>query len=123
MAEFPRKAEILAALVAEAPLRMQVRGGCMLPTLSDGTWIEVQSQRVYWPGDVLVLLAWDGRVLVHRLLMVYPRRSGWRWLTAADAATRPDASVARSKIIGKAVGVRIPLPQRLKSSVYSQISR
>ena len=74
------------------------------------------------PGDILVLRAADGRWLSHRLIGGYPRRGGWRWLTQADVADRPDHSITADQILGKVIGgedsleiASIPVAERLLS--------
>ena len=76
----------------------------MAPDLPDGAVVEVARARFYWPGDVLVLRAADGRLLVHRLLGYRPHRSAWHLVTQADAAALPDAPAAREQLIGRLVG-------------------
>jgi hypothetical protein len=73
----------------------------MTPHLTEGARVYVQAARWYWPGDVVVLHAWDGGWLVHRVIGGYPGHRGWRWLTQADRAARPDAAVPADHILGK----------------------
>ena len=109
----------LRELAAESPVSMRVSGECMAPLLESGAMIQVIRQRFYWPGDPVVVHAPDGRLLVHRLLGCYSKGRGWRWLTQADHALRPDAAVPAERIIGKVCGgdcserlIRVPLAHR-----------
>ena len=112
----------LRELAVETPLSLQVSGQCMAPLLESGAMIQVIRQPFYWPGDPLVVHAPDGRLLVHRLLGGYSKGRGWRWLTQADNALRPDAAVPAERIIGKVCGgqcapamVRVPFAHRLRA--------
>ena len=99
--------DILSALremARERPVSVTVRGGCMAPELTEGERIEVAPVRFYWPGDVLVVEAADGRRLVHRLL-------GWRWwqgglaaVTRGDGCPGSDLPVPRGRILGRVAG-------------------
>ena len=109
----------LQALAAE-PIPVRISGRCMTPHLTEGAYVYVRASRWYWPGDVVVFHAWDGGWLVHRIIGGYPRRRGWRWLTQADRAARPDASVPSDRVLGKLCGgecaqrlISIPLRDRL----------
>jgi hypothetical protein len=99
--------EIVAALrdlARERPVAVTVRGGCMAPWIADGDRVEVAPARLYWPGDVIVFRAADGRWLVHRLL-------GWRWwrggfagVTRGDGCPCHDAPVPLDRVLGRVVG-------------------
>jgi hypothetical protein len=115
-------ARTLRELAAETPVSLWVSGDCMAPQLESGAMIQVARRRFYWPGDPLVVHAADGRLLVHRLLGGYSKGRGWRWLTQADNALRPDAAVPADRIIGKVCGgqcaaamVRVPFAHRLRA--------
>jgi hypothetical protein len=116
-------ARTLRELAAETPLSVRVSGDCMAPLLESGAMIQVVRRWFYWPGDPLVVHAPDGRLLVHRLLGCYSRGRGWRWLTQADNALRPDAAVPVERIIGRVCGgdcserlIRVPLAHRWKAA-------
>lgn len=116
-------ARMLRELAAETRVSVRVGGECMAPLLANGAMIQVIRQRVYWPGDPLVVHAADGRLLVHRLLGCYSRGRGWRWLTQADNARWPDAAVPGERIIGKVCGgdcaarlIRVPLADRWRAA-------
>jgi hypothetical protein len=115
-------ARALRELAVETPLSVRVNGECMAPLLESGAMIQIVRRRFYWPGDPLVVHAPDGRLLVHRLLGGYSKGRGWRWLTQADNALRPDAAVPAERIIGKVCGgqcapamVRVPFAHRLRA--------
>ena len=116
-------AQTLRELAAETPVRVRVSGECMAPLLANGAMIQVVRRRFYWPGDPVVVHALDGRLLVHRLLGGYSRGRGWRWLTQADHACRPDAAVPAERIIGRVCGgdcaarlIRAPLAARWRAA-------
>lgn len=116
-------ARMLRELAAETPVCVRVSGECMAPLLESGAMIQVVRQRVYWPGDPLVVHAADGRLLVHRLLGGYSKGRGWRWLTQADNARRPDAAVPGERLIGRVCGgdcserlIRVPLADRWRAA-------
>ena len=115
-------ARALRELAVETPVSLRVSGECMAPLLESGAMIQVTRQPFYWPGDPLVVHAPDGRLLVHRLLGGYSKGRGWRWLTQADNALRPDAAVPAERIIGKVCGgqcapalVCVPFAHRLRA--------
>jgi hypothetical protein len=99
-----RTLDALRAMAREQPLEIRVRGSCMAPLLADGTPVAVTPARVYWPGDVVVFQAADGRLLAHRLLGY--RRLGGRLacVTQGDGCLRPDAPVPLDRILGRAAG-------------------
>ena len=116
-------ARMLRELAAETPVSVRVSGECMAPLLESGAMIQVIRQRVYWPGDPVVIHALDGRLLVHRLLGGYSKGRGWRWLTQADNALRPDAAVPGERLIGRVCGgdcserlIRVPLSDRWRAA-------
>ena len=97
-------ARALRQLAAEMPVNVRVSSDCMTPLLESGAMIQVVRQPFYWPGDLVVVHAPDGRLLVHRLLGCYARRREWCWLTQADNAFRPDPALPWSCVIGRVVG-------------------
>jgi len=115
-------ARALRELAAETPLSLRVSGDCMAPLLESGAMIQVVRRWFYWPGDPVVIHALDCHLLVHRLLGGYSKGRGWRWLTQADNALRPDTAVPADRILGKVCGgqcapalIRAPLAHRLKA--------
>jgi hypothetical protein len=96
-------------LAGERPLTVTVRGGSMVPLLSDGDRVALAPSRWLLPGDVVAFRAGDGRLVVHRLL-------GYRWaggiaiVTRGDASLDPDPPVARDRLLGKVVGPESILP-------------
>ncbi len=91
-------------------VRIRLDGDCMTPDLVSNEEYTVRRHRFYWPGDVLLFQARDGTLTTHRLLGVYPRDGGWKLLTQADAAMRPDFAVPADQIIGR---VEEAQPRRL----------
>jgi hypothetical protein len=101
------ESDVLVALremARERPVAVTVRGGCMAPRIAEDDRVEVTPARFYWPGDVLVFRAADGRWLVHRLL-------GWRWwqgglagITRGDGCPCHDAPVPFGRVLGRVVG-------------------
>lgn len=83
---------------------VSIAGACMAPALSAGRRLPVVAARRYWPGDVLVFLGHDGGLYAHRLIGLYRRCGRWRYLTQADNAVRPDASLTRERILGRLAG-------------------
>lgn len=104
MSPQPEVLEALREMARERPVAVTVRGGCMAPRLAEGDQVEVAPARLYWPGDVIVFRAADGRWLVHRLL-------GWRWwqgrlagVTRGDGCPCHDAPVPFGRVLGRVVG-------------------
>lgn len=115
-----RIANALRELAAEMPVSLRVSGECMAPLLESGALIQVARQPFYWPGDLMVVQAPDGHLLVHRLLGYYSKGRGWRCLTQADNATQPDSALPLTHVVGRVVGsdghayaIRIPFRHRL----------
>jgi hypothetical protein len=120
--DITRRDEVLRELAADTPLRFRIQGCCMSPLLEDGAVVEITDKKFYWPGDVLVFRGRDGRVLVHRLIGLYPCFGGIRYITKADRAFQPDASVGRQRILGVVKGgdvapalANVPFAHRLHS--------
>ena len=110
----------LRELAVESPVSLRVSGECMVPLLASGAMIQVIRQPFYWPGDVVVVHAADGRLLAHRLLGCYSKGQGWRCLTQADNAMQPDFALPLTHVVGRVVGgdghayaIRIPFRHRL----------
>jgi hypothetical protein len=77
----------------------------MAPLVRHGAGVDVgKPGRWYWPGDVVVLLSPDRRLLIHRIIGVYRRHGEWMFLTQGDAAGRPDMAVHSNMILGRACG-------------------
>lgn len=91
-------------------VRIRLDGNCMTPDLISDKQYTVRRRRFYWPGDVLLFQATDGRLTTHRLLGVYPRNGHWKLLTQADTAKRPDFAVPADQVIGRVEEAR---PRRL----------
>jgi hypothetical protein len=105
----------LQALAREAPVEVVVRGDCMLPLLAEGDRVSVVAARLYWPGDVLVFRAPDGRLLAHRLLGYRPWTGGLALVTRGDACVVHDAPVPLAAVLGRVEGARPGAALRLRS--------
>jgi hypothetical protein len=91
----------LRELVREAPVEVSVRGGCMAPGLADGDRVRVIAARSYWPGDVVVFRAPDGRLLAHRLLGYRLHAGALALVTRGDACAVHDAPVPLARVLGR----------------------
>jgi signal peptidase I len=96
----------LQALAREAPVEVRVQGDCMTPFFADGDRVLVSAARRYWPGDVLVFRAPDGRLLAHRLLGYRPWRGGIALVTRGDACVVHDFPVLKTAVLGRVAAVR-----------------
>ena len=54
-------------------------------------------------GDVIAFRAWDGQLVLHRLIGYRPRRDRLDLIAQGDASARPDVPVRRSRVIGRVV--------------------
>lgn len=114
----PRVFEALRCLAREGPVEVRVRGDCMSPLLADGQQVRVAAVRVYWPGDVVVFRAADGRLLAHRLLGYRPRAGGFALVTRGDACAVHDAPVPAAAVLGRIAAVRPSLAVRARSLLH-----
>jgi len=96
----------LKDLALEAPVEVCVRGGCMAPWFADGDRVRVAAARVYWPGDVVVFRAPDGRLLAHRLLGYRPWKGALALVTRGDACAVHDAPVPLDAVLGRVAAAR-----------------
>jgi signal peptidase I len=96
----------LQGLAREAPVEVRVQGDCMKPFFADGDRVLVSAARVYWPGDVLVFRAPDGRLLAHRLLGYRPWQGGIALVTRGDACVVHDFPVLKTAVLGRIDAVR-----------------
>jgi hypothetical protein len=94
--------DTLRDLAREHPLEVEVHGGCMEPLLIDGARVKVAPARFYWPGDVIVFRAADGRLLAHRLLGYRPLHGRLACVTRGDGCVVADAPVPLSQVLGRA---------------------
>lgn len=88
-------------LAREAPVEVRVQGDCMKPFFADGDRVQVSAARVYWPGDVLVFRAPDGRLLAHRLLGYRPWKGSLALVTRGDSCVVHDSPVPRTAVLGR----------------------
>ena len=108
----------LRDLAREHPVEVTVRGGCMAPLLADGERVAVAPARRYWPGDVMVFQAADGRLLVHRLLGWRPWEGAYACVTRGDGCPCHDAPVPQARLLGRVIAperARASLPDRLRA--------
>jgi len=94
----------LRELAQEGPLRLRSSGECMVPALPGNARLEVAARSRYWPGDVVVFGAADGRLLVHRVAGWRRRGGSLEYITRADRARLHDAPVVDSRVVGRVVG-------------------
>jgi signal peptidase I len=99
-------------LAREAPVEVRVQGDCMRPFFADGDRVLVSAARLYWPGDILVFRAPDGRLLAHRLLGYRPWRGGIALVTRGDACVVHDSPVPKAAVLGRIASVRPSLRGR-----------
>lgn len=93
-------------------MRFTVRGDCMA-SLDDGGSARVRRQRLYLPGDVIVVRRrdhWDA----HRFLGYAPSRHGIVALTQADNTSERDPVALASAIVGR-TGCSVSVADRLLS--------
>lgn len=81
-------------------MELSVRGACMR-TLRDGQSMRVRRQRLYLPGDVIVVRRRD-HWNAHRFLGYAPSVHGLVALTQADDAAERDPAALTSAIVGRA---------------------
>ncbi len=118
----------LQALGRHQPLWLAVNGHCMSPRLRHGDRVAVLPAPWYWPGDVLALRAWDGRLLVHRLLGWRWRAGRLEWVTAADNGPGNDVPVGRDQILGRVLATRpardlLPVAPRDRLRAVARLTR
>jgi hypothetical protein len=111
----PRVFEALRRLAREGPVEVLVRGDCMAPLIADGEQVRVAAARTYWPGDVVVFRAPDGRLLAHRLLGYRPFAGGLALVTRGDACVVHDAPVPPAAVLGRVEAARPALALRVSS--------
>lgn len=95
----------------------------MAPLIADGAVVEVSAPRkFYWPGDVVVVANGQSGPALHRVIGVYWKRGGWKFMTQGDAAERPDSAMRSAQILGRVCGgecseviLQVPLRQRLRA--------
>jgi len=83
-----------------ASVHFAVRGDCMR-VLDDGASVRVRRQRLYLPGDVVVVRRRD-HWNAHRFLGYAPSVHGIVALTQADDAPERDPAAPMSAIVGRA---------------------
>jgi hypothetical protein len=111
----PRVFEALREMAREGAVEVRVRGDCMAPLLADGERVRVAAARAYWPGDVVVFRAADGRLLAHRLLGYRPHAGSLALVTRGDACAVHDAPVPPAAVLGRIEAVRPALALRARA--------
>lgn len=106
----------LRDLAREHPVEVTVRGGCMAPLLADGERVAVAPAHCYWPGDVVVFQAADGRLLVHRLLGWRPWKGAFACVTRGDGCPCHDAPVPLSRLLGRVIA-----PERVRAGASDRL--
>lgn len=106
----------LLDLAAAEGLEIPVVGDCMAPCFQDGARLRVRRSRLYWPGDVVVVRAADGRLLAHRVLGLRLWRRSLAWVTQGDGCAVPDAPVALGEVLGRVEGVKPSVRDRARST-------
>lgn len=116
--------EAIRLLTGNEALTVTVRGECMMPLITNNARVQVTKTRLYWPGDMVVVLSPRNQYLVHRVIGVYWYSGTFRILTQADNAVRPDAAVPPDALLGKVSGgschphaVKIPIFHRLRATM------
>lgn len=115
-----RAARLLRELAAEMGVELPAAGTCMAPVVVAGERVRLERARCYWPGDLIAYRAENGRLLLHRVIGWRPTARGWRLLTQADNAARPDGALDPRHVIGRLVErdghrVVVPLGDRLRA--------
>lgn len=106
MSSRPKVFGAVQDLAREAPVEVRVQGDCMKPFFADGDRVLVSAARVYWPGDVLVFRAPDGRLLAHRLLGYRPWKGTLALVTRGDACVVHDSPVPKTAVLGRVSSAR-----------------
>jgi hypothetical protein len=107
--------QALQDLAREEPVAVRVRGGCMEPILADDREVRVAAARRYWPGDVVVFRAADGRLLAHRLLGYRRHRGAFALVTRGDSCAVHDAPVPLGEVLGRVEEARPGPALRVRS--------
>ena len=82
-------------------VEFSVRGACMR-SIGDGESVHVRRQRLYLPGDVIVVRRRD-HWNAHRFLGYAPSVHGLVALTQSDDAAERDPAALASAIVGRAM--------------------
>lgn len=101
--------------------RMCAHGVSMLPTIFPGAEVELEpSPERVAPGDVLLARVGERRLVLHRLIELRP---DGRLLLKGDALGRPDAPVAATSVLGRAVWVSAGWPRDLTTRSGRSVNR
>lgn len=110
--------QTLRDLARVDPVTVRVRGGCMEPVLTEGEEIRVLAARLYWPGDVVVFRAGDGRLLAHRLLGYRLYHGSLALVTRGDSCAVHDSPVLPGEVLGRVPSARPGPVLRLRSFLH-----
>lgn len=107
--------DALRALAREGPVSVRVRGGCMEPWIADDAVVRVAAARFYWPGDVVVACAPDGRLLAHRVLGYRLHGGRPALVTRGDGCEVHDFPVSFDRVLGRVEGAGASLAVRVRA--------
>ena len=77
----------------------------------------LEAARLYWPGDVVVFQAADGRLLAHRLLGYRLHAGSLACVTRGDGCPCHDAPVPLERLLGRVVDLLVPPADRLRAAL------
>jgi hypothetical protein len=110
-----RTFDALRALAREGPVSVRVRGDCMEPWIAGGALVQVAAARIYWPGDVVVASAPDGRLLAHRVLGYRLLGGRLALVTRGDGCVAHDFPVPFDRVLGRVEGAGATLAVRARA--------
>jgi hypothetical protein len=104
---------IADCLRAGRPVRFRARGASMHPTIRSGDtlWVAPVDPEGVRIGDVVVCVAFPGRLLAHRVVAIARKAdsdapaAAAAFQTKGDASPQPDAPVTAGAVLGKVVAV------------------
>lgn len=90
-------------------LRFQAGGGSMEPFIKDGNVLEIApvAEARVRRGDVLLVEAWDGKWLAHRVVKTGRRGGRRQFLIKGDACPFPDGWFGAERVLGRVVSLAI----------------
>ena len=97
--------DLLKQFIQQGPLTVQVTGSCMNRAVPAGSDVRLESNKFYWPGDILAFKRGDEQIVSHRFLGYLPGRNGWLLITRADNVKQADSPVALRHALGRVTHV------------------